>query len=324
MLEHRGLLHRVMMRRTKREVTDPLGNPIFMRRQVIAERFQLAARERAFYERLTDYLREGYGAAGVGEARTTSRQRATGFVMTAFQKIMSSSPRAIRQALRRRLLVLLLRQQMALDLKRAAGTAGESAPRQIVELQEEMRTIAVAILAIPPGSSQWTEADAYIAMMRQRLARKLDADTTSWALDGDEDAEEAVLSESGIPNELELVRELIQMVPNGTDRKFDTLVRAIEQVRAGNEDERFIVFTQYRETLEFLREEIGRLYGLDKIVTVKRGPLDDKIAAVEKFWEQDGAKFLISTSAFRFPSHSARCSFQQSDFVSGRNSRSVT
>jgi superfamily II DNA/RNA helicase len=133
--------------------------------------------------------------------------------------------------------------------------------------------------------------------MRQRLARKLEAETTAWALDGDEDADEVVLAESGIPNESELVRELIRMVPDGTDRKFDTLVRAIEQVRAGNTNERFIVFTQYRETLEFLREEIGRLYGPEKIVTIKGGPLDDKIAAVEKFWEPGGAQFLISTSA---------------------------
>src|SRR5207237_7656832 len=118
----------------------------------------------------------------------------------------------------------------------AAGKTGESAPQRIVELQEEMRTLAAAILALPAGPSQWTDADAYVALMRQRLARKLEADTTSWALDGDEDADEVVLAESGIPNELELVRELIRMVPDGTDRKFDTLVRAIEQVRAGNAD----------------------------------------------------------------------------------------
>ncbi|GAH31397.1 unnamed protein product, partial [marine sediment metagenome] len=50
MLDHRGLLNRVMVRRIKREVTYADGTPVFMRRQVISERFQLAARERAFYE----------------------------------------------------------------------------------------------------------------------------------------------------------------------------------------------------------------------------------------------------------------------------------
>lgn len=86
MLDHRGLLNRVMIRRTKREVTDGEGKPIFMRRQVHTQKFMMAARERAFYEKLTQYLQEGYGVAGLGEAKTTSRQRAVGFVMTTFQK----------------------------------------------------------------------------------------------------------------------------------------------------------------------------------------------------------------------------------------------
>ena len=141
MLDHRGLLSRVLIRRTNGEVTYADGTPIFMRRQVFSERFQLAARERAFYDHLTEYLRESATAwLGSGKVATTSGQRAVGFVMTAFQKIMSSSPRAIRQALRRRLLVLLIRQQVSLELKRARGADDDSLPRRIVELQEEMRT----------------------------------------------------------------------------------------------------------------------------------------------------------------------------------------
>lgn len=297
MLDHRGLLNRVMIRRIKREVTYADGTPIFMRRQVYSERFQLAARERAFYERLTDYLREGYGVAGVGQSRTSSTQRAVGFVMTAFQKIMSSSPRAIRQALRRRLLVLLIRQQVGLEVKRVQGSADQSLPRRIVELQDEMRALASLILGLPPRDSSWAEADGYIVRMKQRLAKKTNGELTAWALDGDEDAEDVVLADATIPNEPQIVRELLQLVPEGTDRKFDTLVRAIEQLRTANSDERFVIFTQYRETLEFLREELAKLYGEDNIVTVKGGPLDDKIAAVECFWQPDGARFLISTSA---------------------------
>src|SRR5262249_7120197 len=58
-----------------------------------------------------------------------------------------------------------------------------------------------------------------------------------------------------------------------------------------------LVFTQYRETLEFLREELGKLYGATQVATIKGGPLDEKIAAVESFWSPEGAQFLISTSA---------------------------
>src|SRR5271157_3082569 len=105
------------------------------------------------------------------------------------------------------------------------------------------------------------------------------------------------MAEATIPNEVETVRELLRVVPEGADRKFDTLVRAVEQLRALNLDERFVIFTQYRETLEFLKDELGKLYGEKSIVTIKGGPLEDKIAAVEAFWQPDGARFLISTSA---------------------------
>ena len=93
MLNHRSLLNRVMVRRTKREVVDARGKPLFVRRQVHTEGFEPALREQRFYEQLTDYLKTGYEAAGVFRSgRTTSAQRAIGFVMTAFQKMMSSIP----------------------------------------------------------------------------------------------------------------------------------------------------------------------------------------------------------------------------------------
>ncbi len=298
LLDHRGLLNRVMVRRTKREVTDTEGRPIFMRRQVQTQSFPLAARERAFYDRLTDYLREGYNVAGLGQAKTTSRQRAVGFVMATFQKIMSSSPRAIRQSLRRRLLVLLAREQMALESQMARSRAKSGLAERILRLQEEMRDLAKVIIAIPVSPSQRAEADAYVARIKQRLAKRgYGEETTTWALDGDEEGEEGIYAEADIPDEPEKVRDLIRLVPEGTDRKFDTLVRAIEQVRRLNSKERFVIFTQYRETLEFLREELGRIYGMHQIATLKGGPLEEKIAAVESFWDDHGAKFLISTSA---------------------------
>jgi superfamily II DNA or RNA helicase len=299
MVDHRGLLNRVMVRRTKREATNAEGQPLFARRQVHTQKFSMAARERAFYDRLTDYLREGYDVAGLDQPRTTSRQRAVGFVMATFQKIMSSSPRAIRQALRRRLLVLLAREQMHLEARsRGKAIPGEAGTR-ILQLQGEMRELAIAINGIQPSPSQWAEADAYVAQLKQRLTRKGgEADEiTAWALDGDEEGDEGIYANAQIPDEAAKVRELIGLVPDGTDRKFDTLLRAIEEIRQGQPSEKFIIFTQYRETLEFLREEFGKLYGTAKIATIKGGPLEDKIAAAEAFWDLDGARFLVSTSA---------------------------
>ncbi len=298
MRDHRGLLNRVMFRRTKREVTDAEGNPIFMRRQVHTQTFPLAARERWFYDQLTEYLREGYGVAGIGQKKTTSKQRAVGFVMATFQKMMSSSPRAIRQALRRRLLVLLAREQMALD-KGTQRTYATGLAEKILRIQEEMRKLAIKIGSISSSPEQEAVADTHIAKVKQRLARKgyLGGEITSWALDVEEEGEDAIYAEAVIPDEAQKVRDLIKLAPEGPDRKFDTLIRAIEQVRRLSPEEKVGIFTQYRETLKFLKEELSKLYGEGKVATLKGGPLEDKIAAIEVFWEPDGAQFLISTSA---------------------------
>jgi superfamily II DNA or RNA helicase len=292
--DHRGLLARVMIRRTKREVTDANGAPIFRRRQVNTERFPLAPREREFYDRLSEYLREGYNVAGINQSRTTRQQRAIGFVMATFQKIMSSSPRAIRQALRRRLLVLLARKQLGLEAKRRSGASNSEA---ILKLQDEMLQVARAILGEQTTDNM--DAEAYVLRIRRRLLKKIEEDyeTATWSLDGDEEAEEGVFAEADIPQEIEKVRDLIDLVPKGTDRRFDTLMSAISDLCRQNPAERFVIFTQYRDTLEFLTEELGKIYGSDRMARIVGGPLEDKIAAMESFWDVNGARFLVSTSA---------------------------
>ena len=297
MLDHRGLLNRVMVRRTKREVTDALGNPTFMRRQVQSQIFTLGMRERQFYDTLTEYLKTGYETAGLGQSKTTSAQRAIGFVMTTFQKIMSSSPRAIKQALRRRLLVLLARRSMELEDRQARGKAGAELASRLLSLTEEMRSLAIEIERIPPSPGQRAEADAVIARVKQRIARRSPEEVTEWSLDADEDVSGVIFSDVELPDEAQKVRELLRIVPDGTDRKFDTLIRAIEAIRRGSPQEKFLIFTQYRETMEFLVEELGKLYGGQKIAALHGGPLDEKIAAMERFWEREGAQFLISTTA---------------------------
>ena len=299
MLDHRGLLGRVMFRRTKREVTDAQGNPIFMRRQVHTQKFQLSMREQRFYDRLTEYLREGYDAAGVGEDKTTKQQRAVGFVMATFQKIMSSSPRAIKQALRRRLIALYARKQMSLESGAYGAITRPEISSKIINFQEEMRKIVAELLSYRKADIAYTEADSYITRLKQRLMKRprFEEEVTHWALDVMESGDGIIEATANIPDEEEKIKELIELVDEGPDRKFDTLIRAIEQIRRENKNEKMIIFTQYLETLYFLQDEIGKYYDPKKIAIVKGGPLEDKIASCESFWDEDGAQFLISTSA---------------------------
>lgn len=297
--DHRGLLGRVMFRRTKKEATDANGDPIFMRRQVHTQKFQLSLREQRFYDRLTEYLREGYNAAGITQDKTTSQQRAVGFIMATFQKIMSSSPRAIKQALRRRLIALYARKQMALEGGFLGAVTRPDISSKIVSYQNLMRQEVSELLSYGKGSIDYTEADAYIASLKQRLKKrpKFDEEVTHWALDAMESEDEAIEAEANIPDEEKKVKELIELVDEKADRKFDTLIRAIEQMRRENKEEKMIIFTQYLETLYFIQDELGKYYQPQKIAILKGGPLEDKIASCESFWDEKGAQFLISTSA---------------------------
>lgn len=296
--EHKGLLKRVMVRRTKKEVTDRNGNPIFMKRIVHSQPFQQSANEKIFYEALTEYLREGYSAAGIGKSKTTNEQRAIGFVMTTFQKIMSSSLRAIRQALRKRLLVLYLRQEMVLQEKRRNNTSQTGLADEILQLQDEMKNVAAEILGLENTFPNRADIDGYISQARAKLSKRFRMDEeTEWSLDADEEMDENVFGTANIPDETEKVKSLLKIIPSRVDKKFDTLIRAIDKIRNDNPNEKFIIFTQYLETLKFIKEQLGKIYGDNKIVVIKGGPLDQKIEAQEKFWEDDGAQFLISTSA---------------------------
>ena len=200
--------------------------------------------------------------------------------------------------MRRRLLVLLVREQIETEKKRKTNFDPELASR-IVQLQDEMRLVAREINLTGGASINDAEADTYIAQIRQRVVRKLsDAEeTTEWSLDADEEGDEGVYADAEIPDESSRVRDLVSLVPEATDRKFDRLLTVISNLRQMDEGERFIIFTQYRETLEFLRIELAKIFGDAKIATIKGGPLDDKIEAAERFWDENGAKFLVSTSA---------------------------
>ncbi len=297
--DHRGLLGRVMFRRIKKEATDAYGNPIFMRRQVHTQKFKLSMREQRFYDQLTEYLREGYNAAGIAEDKTTSQQRAVGFIMATFQKIMSSSPRAIKQALRRRLIALYARKQMALESGFQGSITRSEVSSKIIQYQDLMRKAVIDLLSYARGLIDYTEADAYIAGLKQRLKKrpKFEEEVTHWALDVMESEDEAIEADANIPDEEKKVKELIDLVDEKADRKFDTLIRAIEQIRRENKNDKMIIFTQYLETLYYLKEELGKYYPPEKIAILKGGPLEDKIASCESFWDESGAQFLISTSA---------------------------
>jgi len=111
MVENRHRLNTVMFRRTKADACQPDGSPLFARRWVHTESFVMAQEERLFYEKLREYLEDGFDLA----RRQGNQGRALGFLMAIFQKIAASSFAAVRRTLKRRLLMLTLHEALLRD-----------------------------------------------------------------------------------------------------------------------------------------------------------------------------------------------------------------
>ena len=96
-----------VIRTEKRRAIDAEGNPLFKPRftQLVPIEWGAAhAEQRALYDAVTEYVRDGYNRA-IKEKRT-----AVGFLMILMQRLITSSTTAIRTSLERRLTVLELPQ----------------------------------------------------------------------------------------------------------------------------------------------------------------------------------------------------------------------
>ena len=88
----------IVLRNRKSQVTDAQGNFLFRGQDTRRIETPLSEKAQAFDDKLQSYLRNGYGAAGIGG----NTGRAIGFVMTTYRKLASSSIAAIEKALQRR------------------------------------------------------------------------------------------------------------------------------------------------------------------------------------------------------------------------------
>lgn len=89
-----------VIRTEKRRAVDAEGKPLFKKRDVRLRPIEWTEdhqEQRALYEAVTEYVREGYNQA------MKEKQAAVGFLMVLMQRLVTSSTRAIRWALERRL-----------------------------------------------------------------------------------------------------------------------------------------------------------------------------------------------------------------------------
>ena len=297
MLTNRHRLNAVVIRRTKADACASDGSPLFARRVVHTEGFTLSAAEKAFYDALLDYLRDGYDMA----AKQGRKGQALGFVMTIFQKIAASSFAAVRRTLLRRLLMLTI--QEAIERDELLDVDGRD--RTLAEAREMIRQMHG--LGDDPVSR--AQADQLLAEAKvQLLKRREDADEYAHAAESFDDSEIAAATgeESAValvtvalPEERQRIRDLLAVFPAGIETKTQELLNALTQLWQVNPQEKVVVFATYLGSVDGLKTAIEQAFPQKGVEVLRGGDHGAKTAAQRRFKRRDGPRMLISTAAGR-------------------------
>ena len=295
MLEERHRLNTVMFRRTKADACQPDGSPLFARRWVHTESFVMDHTERLFYEKLREYLEDGFDLA----RRQGNQGRALGFLMAIFQKIAASSFAAVRRTLKRRLLMLTLHEAFLRD--KELDIEGRE------RLTEEARELIHEEFGLPRDSVGRSEVDRVLADLKYRLVKKLDEEALEMASDpyGSEysatHAEEAASAVVNLhlPEERLRIGDLLRLFPAKRETKMQKLLDGLGTLWRQNPNEKIVIFATYLGTVDMIACEIEQTFPGQGVAVLRGGDHGAKVAAERRFRLKDGPRVLVCTAAGR-------------------------
>lgn len=295
MIENRHRLNTVMFRRTKADACQPDGSPLFARRWVHTESFLMNQEERLFYEKLREYLEDGFNLA----RRQGNQGRALGFLMAIFQKIAASSFAAVRRTLKRRLLMLTIHEALLRD--KELDIDG----REL--LTQEARALIHEEFSLSQDNIGRSEAERILADLKYRLVKKLDEEVLEMASDAYATefsamhAEEAVSAavDLRLPEERLRIRELLKSFPLQRETKIQKLLDGLGTLWRQNPNEKIVIFATYLGTVDLIAQEIGQIFPGQGVVVLRGGDHGAKLAAERRFRQKDGPRVLVCTAAGR-------------------------
>ncbi len=288
----------LMRRMVKENLLKFDATPLFPERIAYTTPYKLSDAEARLYKEVTDYVREEFNRA---EALENDKRAGTvGFALTILQRRLASSPEAIYQSLRRRRerLESRLRELELLqrggevapalaasvptldaedveDLEDAPDSEVEAAEEEILDQATAARSIAE--LRIEIETLKRLEALA-LAIRRSGEDRKwrelanLLSEIFTPAVIANQLAEEAAPYDAGVPS-----------IPKPTQSPSQKLV----------------LFTEHRDTLNYLESRITTLLGRKQAVVMIHGGMgrEERMKAQESFKHDPEVQVLLATDA---------------------------
>ncbi|TGD72169.1 DUF3883 domain-containing protein [Mangrovimicrobium sediminis] len=273
----------MMRRMVKEELLKFDGTPLFPERRAYSANYELSDAEAALYTAVTDYVRNEMNRA---DNLNGKRKGTVGFALTQLQRRLASSPEAIYQSLKRR-------------------------HKRLEDRLEEMKLIARGKrvqdgVAVTLGEYNVTKTFE-LPDNFDELDEELSAE--EYELYSDQVVDQATASETIPELEAEILilkdleQQALDVVRSGSDRKWAELSHLLqdrpEMYTESGSRRKLIIFTEHKDTLNYLVGRIGGMLGNpDAVITIHGGVnRDNRRKAQEEFRNNPDVLVLVATDA---------------------------
>ena len=259
----------LMRRMVKEKLLRFDGTPLFPERRAYTVEYQLSDAEQHLYELVTRYVGEGMNRAAALEG---PRRESVGFALTVLQRRLASSPEAIYQSLTRR------RRRLTAQLEQ-----GRLA-QHLADLDPTARYTGYdddALDELDAAEREAVEEEAAEALTSAQTLAELEAEIAELA-------------------ELERIAERVRNA--GVDVKWRELAGLLyepQMVGPHGARRKVIIFTEHRDTLNYLVVKLRRLLGNDEAVVAIHGGIarDARRRVQQQFSQDKDVAVLVATDA---------------------------
>ena len=251
----------IMRRLVKEDLLTFEGKKLFPERRAYTVKFSLSQQETELYRLVTNYVVDGFNRA---ERLKGNKKTSVGFAMTILQRRLASSPQAIYKSLERRT------ERLENNLREQKFSLDNSAAELLSDDE------------FPSGESE-------------RLENELSERETS------------SLTKEELRREIETLRQLTDTAKkvffSGEDRKWQELAELLQTPeffsKSNGERKKLIIFTEHRDTLEYLQEKISSLFGRNESVVTIHGGMNyrERHKVEERFRQDKNVVVLVATDA---------------------------
>ncbi len=272
----------LMRRLVKEKLLKFDGTRLFPERRAASPTYPLSDDEMLLYKRVTEYVQEEMNRADRLKAEGEGRRGAVvGFALTTLQRRLASSPEAIYQSLVRRRKRLEARVAEERVHRRGTETTAEIGVPQV---PHEFRDIdeGFDVDDLPDGELEDLEEELVDQASAARTIRELERE---------------------IARLVELAELASQVRRSGADRKWEELSNLLqhtaEMLDAHGRRRKLIVFTEHRDTLNYLVDRLRGLFGRAEAVVAIHGrmPREERRRTQEAFTQDRSVLVLVATDA---------------------------